>query len=99
MKKLLKVLKITGICLFALLGIAFATPFIFKKQIVAKVKKEVNANLTAVVDFKDVDISLLRRFPKLSVKLEDVSVIGTDEFAKDTLIAAKGIDVSLNLMN
>ena len=52
MKKLLKVLKITGISLLILLGIAFALPLVFKKQIVAKVKKEINANLMAVVDFK-----------------------------------------------
>src|SRR5690606_4017831 len=74
-------------------------PIIFKKQIVAKVKSEINNSLTAVVDFSDVDISLIRRFPRLSVRLENLSVVGTGEFEKDTLVASRHIDLALNLMS
>lgn len=99
MKKLRKILKITGFTLLGLIALAFLIPIIFKKQIVAKVKSEINNSLTAVVDFSDVDISLIRRFPRLSVRLENLSVVGTGEFEKDTLVASRHIDLALNLMS
>jgi len=99
MKKLLKVLKVTGISLAILLVLLIILPIIFKKPLVARIKSEINNSLTATVGFSDVDISLLRRFPRLSVKLKDVEVVGQDVFAKDTLVSAPGIDVALNLMS
>jgi anionic cell wall polymer biosynthesis LytR-Cps2A-Psr (LCP) family protein len=59
MKILKKILKITGITLLVLIAAAFLIPIIFKKQITSLVKKEINKSLTAVVDFKDVSLSLL----------------------------------------
>ena len=44
-------------------------------------------------------LSLFRHFPKVSISLNELSVIGTDEFAKDTLIATKNLDASVNLMS
>ena len=100
MKKILrKTLKITGIILIALIAIAFLIPILFKKQITTLVKKEINKNLVAKVDFKDVSLSLFRHFPKISISLDELSVIGTNEFAKDTLIAAKTLDASVNLIS
>ena len=34
-----KILKITGIVLLVLIGVAFAAPYLFKNQIIQKVKK------------------------------------------------------------
>lgn len=99
MKKLKKALKITGITVLILLIIAFLIPVLFKKQIANLVKKEINKNLTAKVDFNDVSLSLFRHFPKVSINLEGLTVIGTGEFAKDTLIAAKSLDASANLVS
>ncbi len=99
MKKLKKVLKITALILLLLTGFLFAAPFLFKSQIVAFVKKEINNNLNAKVDFKGVDISFFRHFPKVAVALDELQVIGMDEFAEDTLIAAKRIDVAVNIMS
>ena len=100
MKKILKkTLKITGITLLVLVVLAFLIPVLFKKQITELVKKEINRSLTAKVDFKDVSLSLFRHFPKISISLNDLSVVGTNEFAKDTLIAAKELDASVNLIS
>lgn len=98
-KTVKKVLKITGIVLLVLIAAAFIIPIAFKKQITELVKKEINNSLTAKVDFKDVSLSLFRHFPKVSISLEDLSVVGTDEFAKDTLIATKSLDASVNLIS
>lgn len=94
-----KILKITGIILLVLIVLAFALPLLFKGKIISIAKTEINKNVNAKVDFSDIDISLFRHFPRLAVGLEDLQVIGTDDFSKDTLIAAKQIDVALNLMS
>ena len=100
MKKLTrKILKFTGITLVILIGLIFLIPIVFKKQITDLVKKEINKSLTAKVDFKDVSLSLFRHFPKISISLDDLTVIGTNEFAKDTLISAKSLDASVNLIS
>ena len=94
-----KVLKITGIVILVLMVIAFILPFIFKGKIMKIAKTQINDNVNARVDFKDIDISLFRHFPRLAVGLEDLQVIGTADFSKDTLIAARQIDIALNLMS
>ena len=99
MKKIKKFFKIFFIVLLVLIGLMFATPYIFKHKIVSLVKKEINKNLTAKVDFKDVDISFFRRFPKVSIGLDDLQVIGTDDFAADTLLSAKRLDATVDFMS
>jgi len=81
-----------------LLATAIAIPVFFKDKILVMVKKAANDNLNATVDFKDVDISILRSFPRLSVGISGVSVIGRDDFKNDTLIAADNIDFAIDLM-
>jgi len=98
-KTFTKILKITGITLAALIVFAFAAPFLFKKKILNAVKKEINRNLTAVVEFKDLNISLFKNFPKVSLQLEDLSVTGTGSFQGDTLLAAPELGVTVNLMS
>jgi uncharacterized protein involved in outer membrane biogenesis len=92
-----KFLKYTGIVFLSLIVIAFFIPFLFKGKIVKLVKAEINKNIEAKVEFKDVSLSLFRHFPKLSIGLEDISVSGTQEFERDTLLSAKRIDASVNL--
>lgn len=100
MKKiLLRTLKISGIVLLVLVLFAFAAPFLFKNKILTLAKKEINQNLIAVVDFKDLNISFFRKFPQVSLRLRDLSVAGTGNFAGDTLLAAPEIGVSVNLLS
>jgi hypothetical protein len=94
-----KILKIVGISLLVLIVLAFTLPYIFKGKIVALVKTEINQQLNATVDFKDVDISIFRHFPKLAVGLNNLQIVGKGEFAEDTLLQAQQIDVALDLMS
>ena len=94
-----KLLKIVLIGLLILIGVAFAVPYLFKSQLTAKVKKEINAKLNARVDFKEVNISFFRHFPKVAVGLDDFYIIGNGVFAADTLLAAKQIDAAVNIMS
>lgn len=94
-----KFLKITGIVVLILIAAAFLIPILFKKQITELVKKEINKNLTATVDFQDVSLSLFRHFPKVSISLDALSVVGTGEFVKDTLLSADNLDASVNIIS
>jgi len=92
-----KALRLSGLVLLALLCIAFALPFLFKGKITSLIKEQINQRLVAKVDFSDVDLSLFRHFPRLSVAMDDLRVVGTGEFASDTLVAAHRIDVAVDL--
>jgi uncharacterized protein involved in outer membrane biogenesis len=87
-----------GIILLLFIATAITIPVFFKDKIMALVKKEMNEKLIATTDFKDVDISLIHSFPRLSVSITELSIVGKDIFKNDTLVAAKSIDVSLDLM-
>ncbi len=87
-----------GIIIFLFIATAIIVPIFFKDKIMALVKKEMNDQLIATADFKDVDISLIHSFPHLSVSIVDLSIVGKEPFKNDTLISAKSIDVSLDLM-
>jgi len=91
-----KALKVAGLILLALLCVAIALPFLFKGKIKSIIKDQINQRLVARVDFSDVDLSLFRHFPRLSVAMDDLRVVGTDEFASDTLVAAHRIDVAVD---
>ncbi|HEV7783536.1 MAG TPA: AsmA-like C-terminal region-containing protein [Chitinophagaceae bacterium] len=94
-----KVLKITGITLLVLLVLASLIPVVFKKQIKALVKREINKSLTAKVDFSDVKLSLFRHFPRVGIVIKDLTIVGQDEFAGDTLISVKRADASAGLFS
>ena len=82
-----------------IIAILFAIPFLFKGKIITIVKIADQQNINAQVDFSDIDISLIRRFPRVAVSIENLQVIGNGQFASDTFIAANSIDAALNLMS
>ncbi len=94
-----KILKIAGIVLLVFLVLAFTLPIMFKGKILNVAKKEVNNAVNANVDFEDVNISFFRNFPRLAVGLENLEVVGLEEFKNDTLISANRIDIALNLFS
>ena len=94
-----KIIKICLILLVTLLVLAIAVPYLFKGQMVTLIKKELNKKLTATVNFKAVDISFFRHFPKVSIEVDELQVIGTGQFLTDTLLSAKKIDAAVNIMS
>jgi hypothetical protein len=94
-----KFLKYTGISLLSLIALLFIIPILFKGKILKIVKAEINKNVEAKVDFKDLSLSWFRHFPKLTIGLEDVSVAGINEFEHDTLLNAARLDASVNIMS
>ena len=94
-----KVLITIAIVFAVLLISAAAVPYLFKDQLVAKVKSVINEQVTAKVDFKEFDLTLIRSFPKMGIRLNDLSVVGIDSFANDTLANIKQLQLDLDLMS
>ncbi len=96
MKRLFKVLLV--LILLVILA-AFILPFVFKDEIIARAKAEINKSLTAEVDFKDIDISLFRSFPDFSMSIEETTVDGSGQFAGVRLAEIEKFVVDLNLFS
>ena len=80
-----KVFKITGIVLVVIVALLIAAPFIFEAQLTDMMKKSINKNVNAEVEFSDLDLTLFRSFPQATLVLKDVSVINKEPFKGDTL--------------
>lgn len=94
-----KVFITIAIVFAVLLAAAAAVPYFFKDQIVAKVKSVINEKINAKVDFKEFDLTLIKSFPKMGIKLNDLQVVGIDSFALDTLAKIKQLQLDLDLMS
>ena len=85
-----------GILLLLLIGAAVAFPYFFKDEIVAAVRDIANENMEATLDFSDVNISLFRDFPNVSLGLEDLKITGKKEFEGIDLIKAENFDLAMD---
>ncbi len=92
-----KGLKISGIVIAVLLIAIILIPIIFKGKILKIVQQEASNSMNAVVEFKDLNISIISTFPNLGVELEMLNIIGKDTFANDTLVKFDAFKVGLNL--
>jgi len=75
-----KFLKITAFSILGFFLVLLLIPIFFKGAIVEAVKKEINNQIDATVEFKDVSVSLIRNFPHLNLRLNELSVTGKGEF-------------------
>jgi cell division septum initiation protein DivIVA len=92
-------LKIIGILIILIIALAILLPIIFKGKIIELAKKEINKSITAKVDFTNVGLSLFRSFPDFSLRISNLTVVGVNEFAKDTLADIKKLELTLDLMS
>ncbi|MBC7775379.1 MAG: AsmA family protein, partial [Phycisphaerae bacterium] len=93
-----KVLFGIAIFIFLLLAALVAIPYFFKDEIVAQVKTAANESLTAKLEFSDVDISVFRHFPQLSLGLADLEITnGPGPFEGVKLVKCERLDVAVDL--
>jgi len=92
-------LKIIGILVIIIIALAFILPVIFKGKIFELAKEEINKNVQAKVDFTDLNLSLFKSFPNFTLSLKGLTVVGIDEFKKDTLANIQTIDVTIDLFS
>ena len=84
-----------------LLAGAAAAPFLFKDRLRALADQQLARRLRATVqyDHNNIDLSLLRSFPDLSLSLRELRVIGRDSFRHDTLAYLPALRVGLDVMS
>ncbi|MBS1502450.1 MAG: AsmA family protein, partial [Bacteroidetes bacterium] len=96
-KILLKTLKITGIIIGSILVLMFLLPVLFPKTITEKIKQVMNQKINGQVNFSSTSLSFFKRFPELTLTLEDFSLKGSAPFDQDTLVSAKDISFAVDL--
>jgi hypothetical protein len=92
-----KALKISGIVLGVLLLAMLILPFAFKGKIGGIIQTQANKNLNARFTFDGLNINLFSNFPNITASLNDLTIVGVDSFATDTLVYAKSVRMAVNL--
>jgi len=90
-----KIFKIVGITLAIIIVALLVTPWLFQSQIQEIVKRFINENVNAKVEFSDVSLSLLSSFPKAKVSVDDLVITTFEPFKDETLVTAKSIAFEL----
>lgn len=95
----MKALKIIFFIIIFLFLLLLTAPFLFKGKIIAIVKEQANNQINAHVAFSDdIDLSIFKSFPNLTLGLKELSVSGINEFVGDTLFSAKKVLATLDIM-
>ena len=76
-----KVFKILGAVLLLFIILLFTLPILFKGKIFDMVMEEANKNLKAEVSIADLNLSLIENFPKFTITISGIKVIGQEPFA------------------
>ncbi|MTG97111.1 AsmA family protein [Myroides albus] len=93
-----KILKWGGGILVLLIILLLLTPVLFKGKIQDLVKKTINDNINATVNFESVNLSLIRNFPKATVSINELVVINKAPFEGDTLVYSEKIGLKMSVM-
>ena len=77
----------------------FTLPYFFKDDIKAAIDKELAASVNADINFEldDFSVSLFPNFPNLTVGIENLSVVGRDDFVGKALFSTSNLEVEVNL--
>lgn len=94
----MKFVKIAVIVAGIVLAVALVAPMALKGTITAEIRREADAALRAQLDFETLNISLLRCFPHASVELKNLTLIGQERFAGDTIMTARRISMIVDLL-
>ena len=96
-KKVKKGLFISLSVLVVVFAILLVLPFAFSGKITKLAKEQINGKLNAKVDFENINLSFIRHFPYATVNIKNLSIIGIDDFKKDTLLYSENVDLVLNI--
>ncbi|MEL0455694.1 AsmA-like C-terminal region-containing protein [Flavobacteriaceae bacterium SZ-1-7] len=92
-----KALKIIGLTILIILALLLTIPFTFQGQIKEMVKRFINQNLNAQVEFSDVSLSFIRSFPQAYVGVSDLVITNFEPFKDETLATVKNISFTMSV--
>ena len=94
-----KFFKIAGGVIVFILLLLIITPMFFQKKIEKLVKEEINNQVEAKVNWDKFSLSLIKKFPNLSVDMSGLSVVGVEDFKDDTLLYLNKFVLSADLLS
>ncbi len=77
------------------LAVTWAAAVIFRDDVRLKTEQFLDQQLDALVTFDDLGITILRDFPNITVTLHNLTVVGKEEFANDTLAIVDEFDFEI----
>jgi len=92
-----RVLIVLGIIVILFIAAIVLIPIFFKPQITEIIKKQVGKQVNATLDFGDVDLSLLKNFPELTLVIDDLRIINREPFDGDTLVHLREFQATIDL--
>ena len=94
-----KIIIVISAILVLVVGAAVAIPIIFKDDIKAAIDAEIAKSVNADVYFdpEKLRLSLFSNFPNITVSMEELGIIGRDEFTEDVLLAVEKFELEINL--
>ena len=97
MRKIL--LGMAGVLVVLVLA-AVAAPFLFKDKLRALADEQIAQRVRAKVLYNpaDIEVSVFRSFPDLTLDIKNLRVIGLDSFSRDTLAYLPNLRVGLDVM-
>ncbi|MGB0390793.1 MAG: AsmA-like C-terminal region-containing protein [Salibacteraceae bacterium] len=93
-----KFLVILGVVMLLIISVIVAIPMMFKTELQELAIDEANKTINAEVSMGDFDLSLIPNFPKLTVEISDLAILGKDDFESVTLFQASSITTTLDVM-
>ena len=94
-----KIVKYIGFTVLAILVLLIVIPIFFKDKVLKVVTDVAGNYVDADISIGNLDLSLLSNFPRATVVLDDVSVVGRKEFKGDTLAAFDNFELTMNVMS
>ena len=94
-----KIVKIIGFTLLAILILLIVIPIFFKDKVLKTVTDVAGHYVDADINIGNLDLSLLSNFPGATVVLDEVSVVGRNEFKGDTLASFDYFELTMNVMS
>lgn len=91
------IFKYIGLTFFAIGILSFGLSWIYKDKIKKQLLEQANQQVNATIQIEDISLSFIKSFPKIQVELNELKIIGINEFQKDTLANIKEVDLSISL--
>ncbi len=92
-----KILKITGIVLGIVVLLLLLAPMLFKGTLEDLLKKNINENLNAKVEWEEMDLSFFSSFPDAAVVIKNFSLVNNTPFQGDTLASGARLKLEMGI--
>lgn len=93
-----KGIKIIGVVVLIIVSVLIGASYFLESKIDSIVQNYADENLDAKLSFDDINLSLIKSFPKTYISVKNIKIINNAPFENDTLIAAKTISFQTSII-